>query len=263
MVNKRHEKLYLFEKALNYTGVGLIITDPNLEENPIIFVNRGFTELTGYMENEVVGKNCRFLQGTETDPYSLERIRQAIQANESITIQVYNYKKDGTGFWNELSIDPMWVEEEQKYYFVGVQKDVTNEKESERLLQNSLLEIEKLSTPIVPIRDDVAVLPLIGNMNDQRMETMMANISTYMEQANEEYIIIDLSGLHEVDTYTVSRLLKIHQFILLMGKKLLFAGIRPDMALKTVIIQDTFKDINTFKNVKMALHYIDKEREDK
>ncbi|SHG94605.1 PAS domain-containing protein [Virgibacillus chiguensis] len=258
MKKQRHDELHLFEKALNYTRVGLIITDPNIEDNPIIFVNKGFTELTGYEENEVIGKNCRFLQGEATESYSMDRIRSAIWTKESISLQLYNYRKDGTGFWNELSIDPMWVEEEQKYYFVGVQKDVTELKESERLLQMSLQEIDKLSTPIVPIRDDVAVLPLIGNMNDQRMETLMTNISTYMEQANEGYIIIDLSGLYEVDTYTVSRLLKVHQFISLMGKELLFVGFRPDMALKTVIIQDTFKDMNTFKNVKMALNYIDK-----
>ncbi|CDQ40489.1 PAS domain-containing protein [Virgibacillus massiliensis] len=260
-VKNNKERLYLLEKALNYTEVGLIITDPSIEDNPIIIANKGFLELTGYNEEEVIGKNCRFLQGEETNKKRVNQICEAVDANESISVQLYNYKKDGTGFWNELSIDPMWIEEDQKLYFVGVQKDVTDEKQKERLLQESLVEIEKISTPIVPIRDDVSILPLIGNMSDHRLEALMTSLSAYLEQSNEEYLIMDLSGLYEVDTYTVSRFLKIHQFISLMGKQLLVAGIRPDMAIKTVSIQDTFKDMKTFKNVKMAIEHIDRVKE--
>ncbi|BAC12544.1 protein kinase [Oceanobacillus iheyensis HTE831] len=250
------KRMHLLEKALNYTRVGIIVTDPSIEDNPIVIANKGFLELTGYEEHEIIGKNCRFLQGKDTDNISIKQLRDAIQNKEPITIQIYNYKKDGTGFWNELSIDHMWDEQEGKYFFVGVQKDITNEKQNELLYEKSLKEIEKISTPIVPIMKDVSILPLIGTMNDTRIEALITSLSDYLENSDQHYLIIDLSGLFEMDTYTVSRFLKIHQFVSMMGKDLLVAGIRPDMAMKTLTIQDTWQGMRTFKDVKMAVEYI-------
>ncbi|MFD2628522.1 PAS domain-containing protein [Oceanobacillus kapialis] len=252
-IQSRH---YLIERALNYTGVGLIITDPTMKDNPIVFANQGFYNLTGYQESEIIGENCRFLQGEETDEASLQEIRDAIIAEQPVKVQLYNYKKDGTGFWNELSIDPMWVEEDQRTYFVGVQKDVTKDKENERQLEEHLKEIERISTPIVPVRDDASVLPLIGTMGEERLDTIMKSVSSYLEESDQDYLIIDLSGLYEVDNNTVARFLKIHQFISLMGKQLLVAGIRPDMAVQTATIQDKFRNMKTFKSVQTALEYI-------
>ncbi len=254
---------YLIEQALNYTGVGLIITDPTIEDNPIVYANQGFYKLTGYTESEVIGSNCRFLQGEETDETSLQALRDAILEEQQITVQLYNYRKDGTGFWNELSIDPMWVEEDQKTYFVGVQKDVTQDKENERLLAQHLLEIERISTPIVPVHDNASVLPLIGTMGEERLDTIMKSVSNYLELSDQDYLIIDLSGLYEVDRNTVARFLKIHQFISLMGKQLLVAGIRPDMAVQTATIQDKFRNMKTFKSVQTAMEYIVRVAEDK
>ncbi|MYL58613.1 PAS domain-containing protein, partial [Virgibacillus halodenitrificans] len=175
-----HKKsLHLFEKALNFTKVGLVITDPAQKDNPIIFVNEGFLNMTGYSKEEIVGNNCRFLQGVDTDTESVQKVRDAIKNEQSITIQLYNYKKDGTGFWNELSIDPMWLEEEQELYFVGVQKDVTIEKEQSRLLDNTLKEMELVSTPIVPITNNASILPIIGDFNDNRYEIMFNKVSSY------------------------------------------------------------------------------------
>lgn len=250
------KRMHLLEQALNYTRVGIIITDPSIEDNPILIANKGFLELTGYEEQEIIGKNCRFLQGKDTDEHSIHMLRKAIHNKESITIQLYNYKKDGTGFWNELSIDHMWNEQEEKYFFVGVQKDISNEKQNELLYEKSLKEIERISTPIVPIMKDVSILPLIGTMNDTRMEALITSLSDYLESSDQQYLIIDLSGLFEMDTYTVSRFLKIHHFVSMMGKDLLVAGIRPDMAMKTLSIQDTWSGMQTFKDVKMAVEFI-------
>src|SRR5690625_810544 len=80
-----------FREALNHTNVGLIITDPNQSNHPIIFVNRGFTKLTGYEESEVLGKNCRFLQGESSDKEAREKINEAIENETSVTVEIYNY----------------------------------------------------------------------------------------------------------------------------------------------------------------------------
>ncbi len=91
--------------------------------------------MTGYETEEILGKNCRFLQGKHTDPAEVDNIRTALQNKEPVTVQIQNYKKDGTMFWNELNIDPMEIED--KTYFVGIQKDITKQKEYEKLLEDS------------------------------------------------------------------------------------------------------------------------------
>lgn len=247
------KKQYLFHKALDHTRVGLIITDPTLEDHPIIFVNQGFTNMTGYQANEIIGKNCRFLQGADTDPDIIRAIRTAIEQKESITVQLLNYTKDGTPFWNELSIDPMWVEEEQKLYFVGVQKDVTTEKENERLLTDAMKEMDQLSTPIVPVADTIAVLPLIGSLHYNRMEKLTTAISSYLASAKDDYLILDLSGLYEVDTYVASAILKLYDLTALIGTQLVLTGIRPELAMKTTEIGTKLKKMQTYMTVKDAL----------
>lgn len=252
-MNQIDKKQNLFKQALDHTKVGLIITDPSLEDHPIIFVNKGFTHMTGYTSEEIIGKNCRFLQGDETDQPAVERIRKAIQNETSITVQLYNYKKDGTGFWNELAIDPMWIEEEQKLYFVGVQKDVTADKENERLLTKALDEMDQLSTPIVPVADSIAVLPLIGNIHYERMEKLSTAISSYLSVSKDDYLILDLSGLYEVDTYVAAAILKLHDLTELIGTELVLTGIRPELAIKAAEIGGKLKLMRTYMTVKDAM----------
>lgn len=247
---------YLFRHALDHTNVGLIITDPSLPNHPIIFVNQGFINMTGYAANEVVGKNCRFLQGDKTDSHTTTAIRQAIDQKKSITIQVYNYKKDGTGIWNELTIDPMWIEEEKKHYFVGVQKDVTIQKEQERQLKETLDDMERLSTPIVPINKEISVLPLIGSIKHSRLKQLANTITTYLAKAQIDYLILDLSGLYEVDTYTASSISKLNDLTNLIGTQLVITGIQPKLAIKTVQVNmsNHLKQLRTYATVKDALN---------
>ncbi|WP_117154052.1 STAS domain-containing protein [Paraliobacillus quinghaiensis] len=239
--------------ALDHTKVGLLITDPSLPDNPIIYANQGFTNMTGYEKDEIIGQNCRFLQGEDTSKSSIDKIRAALGQEESITLELYNYKKNGTGFWNELSIDSMWIEEEQKTYFVGVQKDITSEKEKGRLLTEALNEMEQLSTPIVPISEDISVLPLIGSIHHSRLENLTSTISNYLTKSKDDYLILDLSGLYEVDTYVASSILKLHDLTTLIGTNLVITGIRPELAIKTIDIGEKLKELRTYRTVKDAL----------
>ena len=83
--------------------VSYCITDPHQPDNPVIFISRGFTTLTGYEFHDIVGKNCRFLQGDETDANDVKRIRDALKCEQECSVNLLNYKKDGTKFVNEVS----------------------------------------------------------------------------------------------------------------------------------------------------------------
>ena len=115
----------LRERAVIATDITFTITDPREPDNPLIWVNPSFTRVTGYEAAEVVGRNCRFLQGPATDAAAVEGIRKALQERRTHTTTLLNYRKDGTAFWNQLSISPVYDGSGGLVSFVGVQTDVT------------------------------------------------------------------------------------------------------------------------------------------
>ncbi|MBD2344151.1 EAL domain-containing protein [Anabaena subtropica] len=117
--------LHLMERALAATSNGIVLTDANQPHNPIIYVNQGFETMTGYSAHEVIGQNCRFLQGNETDQPGLEVLRSALQKQKECHVIVKNFRKDGTPFWNELYIAPVFDAYGQLTNFIGVQNDIT------------------------------------------------------------------------------------------------------------------------------------------
>jgi PAS domain S-box-containing protein len=126
------------EQALAATLSAILITDPNKPDNPIVYANPTFERITGYSIEEAIGKNCRFLQGEDRDQPALEELRAAIREGRECQVLLPNYKKDGTLFWNELSISPVRDEEGHLVSFVGVQNDVTERKRAEEALQYQL-----------------------------------------------------------------------------------------------------------------------------
>ena len=116
----------LFEQAMAQTRMAVILTDPWQDDEPIIFCNEAFCRLTGYSPEEVVGRNCRFLQGPRTAAEPVARMREAI-ANEDVAIvEVLNYRKDGSTFWNALHLGPIYDETGKLLYFFGSQWDVSD-----------------------------------------------------------------------------------------------------------------------------------------
>nr|AHZ63853.1 phototropin [Welwitschia mirabilis] len=115
-----------------------VITDPRLPDNPIIFASDSFLELTEYSREEILGRNCRFLQGPETDPATVTQIREAIENKKEITVQLLNYTKSGKKFWNLFHLQPMRDQQGEVQYFIGVQLDGTQyvEPHLNRLLEN-------------------------------------------------------------------------------------------------------------------------------
>jgi PAS domain S-box-containing protein len=131
------EALQLRDRAIRAATQGIIITDPNQPGNPIVYVSPGFERLTGYSAAESVGHNCRFLQGKESDPAVIERLRAAVRAGEPCTVELLNYRKDGTLFWNELSISAVRDSDERLTHYVGVQTDVTQRRRLEEQFRQS------------------------------------------------------------------------------------------------------------------------------
>lgn len=123
--------------AVEAATSGIVITDAALRDNPIIYMNPAFEELTGYAETDVLGHNCRFLQGPETDPGAVDEIRAAIRAGRSATVSLLNYRKDGTRFWQELSVSPLRDAGGRVTHFVGVQNDITERQQAAEALRRS------------------------------------------------------------------------------------------------------------------------------
>jgi|GEM_PF-1267810 len=117
--------------AISHIATGVTLSDPALPDNPLIFVNPGFTAMTGYTAEAALGKNCRFLQGPETAPDTMNDLRQALAQRQPFTGTLLNYRQDGTPFWNELTISPVFDSDGKLINFVGLQTDVTARKQAE------------------------------------------------------------------------------------------------------------------------------------
>jgi PAS domain S-box-containing protein len=131
-----------FAGAVRATRMPMLITDPNQDDNPIVFVNGAFSKLTGYPHEEIIGRNCRFLQGPETDHGEVARLRAAIAAREPIELELLNYRKDGETFWNRLLVSPVFDGDGEVTYFFASQFDVTTERVRLQELQRDRDDLE-------------------------------------------------------------------------------------------------------------------------
>jgi PAS domain S-box-containing protein len=139
--------LPLFRQALEAVGEGIVITDRRQPDNPILYVNPAFERITGYSAAEVLGRNCRFLRGPDTDPTAVERIRQAVAAGQPCAVEVLSYRKDGRSFWNGLSLTPLPGPGRRVEHFVMVLNDVTarrHAQERQARLEEELRQAQKM-----------------------------------------------------------------------------------------------------------------------
>jgi sigma-B regulation protein RsbU (phosphoserine phosphatase) len=127
--------LALKDRALSVAAEGITIADARLPDRPLIYVNEGFERLTGYTAAEVLGKNCKFLQGRDSDQDTVGSIREALEKGIESTVEILNRRKDGTPFWNRLSITPVRADSGELTHFIGVQSDVTKRKKAEEALR--------------------------------------------------------------------------------------------------------------------------------
>ncbi|ACL61020.1 PAS/PAC sensor hybrid histidine kinase [Methylobacterium nodulans ORS 2060] len=126
------ERGNIFFAAVEMTRMPMILADPRQDDTPIVFANNAFLDLTGYEESEVLGRNCRFLQGSGTDPEHVAKLREAVHERKPIAIEILNYRRDGTPFWNAVFMGPVHDPAGEVIYFFASQLDVTQRREAEQ-----------------------------------------------------------------------------------------------------------------------------------
>ena len=127
----------IFFAAVKTTRMPMVVTDPHRPDNPIIFCNEAFSFMTGYSQDEILGYNCRFLQGPETDQTAIDEVRAAIAKREEVAVEVLNYRKNGSTFWNALFVSPVFGDDGELRYFFASQLDISRRREAEEALHEA------------------------------------------------------------------------------------------------------------------------------
>jgi PAS domain S-box-containing protein len=132
---------YVLSQILDTCINGVTLSDPDQPDNPIVYANEAFELITGYSSDEILGRNCRFLQGEDRDQPEIERIREALRERKPVTVTLRNYRKDGALFYNQFSIRPLFDPQGRLIYYLGIQYDVTEKVRAEEELRrlNALL----------------------------------------------------------------------------------------------------------------------------
>jgi PAS domain S-box-containing protein len=177
------DKLRLLERAVTASTNSIVISDPNQPDDPLVYVNPAFERTTGYTAEEVLGRNCRFLQDEDRDQPAVGELRAAVHEGQHCSVVLRNYRKDGTLFWNELSIYPVRDEERRVTNFVGVQNDITERIRAEEILS----EIRRTERRRIA-RDlhDIVLQDLSGALQSLRLTDLQAKGSGMALDLEEE-----------------------------------------------------------------------------
>ncbi len=157
------------DRALEEAPVGITISDPDMDDNPLVYVNDAYEEMTGYTFDEVVGRNCRFLQGEDSDEDAIAEMAAAIDADRPVTVELKNYRKDGTEFWNEVTIAPVRDGDGRVTNYVGFQNDITARKEAELALEERTEELEYILDRVEGLIQDVTAV-VAGSTDRSELE---------------------------------------------------------------------------------------------
>lgn len=174
----------LLIKAINESRDGIVIADASLPGYPIIYVNMGFEQMTGYAAAEVVGRNGSFLQGTDTSQPEVETMRAALARGEACTVTLRNYRKDGSMFWNELSLSPVHNDAGKLTHYIGIQKDETARiMLQQHLHQPATVDVDTLSRQLNTL---VYTDSLVGINNRRRFDEQLTSLLSTAQRTHSE-----------------------------------------------------------------------------
>lgn len=191
---KSDERLRLMERAINSSSNGIIITDAGDPDNAITYVNPSFERIAGYKAEEAIGKNCRFLQGSYRNQPALEKLRKAILHGQECQVVLRNFRKDGTEFWNELSISPVYNAQRHLTHFVGIQNDISDRQRYEE-------ELYLQSQTLANFSSHLKQLHRLATYNHQNLEELL---SDYLEVGREIFgLSVGIVSKIEGESYQV------------------------------------------------------------
>lgn len=186
-------------QSIEEAPLGITIADMQADDEPLIYANEGFEEITGYPESEILGRNCRFLQGPETAEEPVARMRAAIEANDSVRVELRNYRKDGEQFWSEVTLAPLHSENGAVTHYVGFQQDISTRKEYERQLEQQRDDLSVLNEMVRhDIRNDLQValasmeLLEAGDGDDEQVTAAIESINQAIGLTNVARDVADV-----------------------------------------------------------------------
>jgi sigma-B regulation protein RsbU (phosphoserine phosphatase) len=249
-------QLNLKDRALEAVAEGITISDTLQDDNPIVYANEGFERLTGYKKEDVLGINCRFLQGSKTEKKKIDEIRTSIHQKKSCFVEILNYRKDGTPFWNGLSITPIRDESGKVTNFIGIQSDITRRKKFENALYRVSAKLEQTNQQLRKDLEDARHLQL-AMLPSKLPELPYLDIAVAMTTAQEvggdyydfyqnntdlTFAIGDATG-HGLKAGTI-----------VTATKVLFNSVAPEVNPRNILskMSASLKDMR-FKNMFMAM----------
>jgi diguanylate cyclase (GGDEF)-like protein/PAS domain S-box-containing protein len=177
----------LLIKAINESHDGITIADARKKGHPVIYANQGFEQITGYKAEEVLGRGCAFLQGGDTAQPEIAVMRAALANGEGCTVTLRNYRKDGTMFWNELSISPVHNEEGVLTHYIGIQKDETARIMLDQQLHQSPMDLDTLSRQLNTL---VYTDQLVGISNRRRFDEQFSHLLSTAQRTHTELAVL-------------------------------------------------------------------------
>lgn len=147
MINAR-----LLQRMVDASQDGIVVAEQEGEDNILIYANNAFETLTGYSRDDILYQDCRFLQGSDRAQIGLQAIRDAVKEQKPCRQIIRNYRQDGSAFWNELSITPVFNEGDQLTYFIGIQKDVTEQVEAQQRVRELEAEVAALTAELARLK---------------------------------------------------------------------------------------------------------------
>lgn len=170
-----------FAAAVRATRMPMVITDPGQPDNPIVFVNEAFQELTGYSREECVGRNCRFLQGKDTNSETVTKIRDAIARGEDVDADILNYRKDGTSFWNALYLSPVRGGNGHIHFFFASQLDVSKRIDAQQRVIDQKEQVEhEVRVRTADLEASVEAQTLLLHEVDHRVKNNLSIIGSLL-----------------------------------------------------------------------------------
>lgn len=192
MVDRRELATFAFQR----TRMPIVISDARQPDMPIVMANDAFLELTGYPADEVLGRNCRFLQGPDSSPVAIAEIRSAIERQGEATVEILNYRKDGTPFWNQLHISPLRDDDGRVAYYFASQVDVTELRRVQTLEEAEhrlLLEVDHRTKNVLAIVDSVVRLSKADNP-----QAYAASVQQRVQALSRTHMLLAENGWQEV-----------------------------------------------------------------